>query len=352
MSKLYSVAVLPGEGIGPEVVEAAVQVLRHIAPLEALEIELNYGLIGTAAHEKYGKYFPEETAAICKESDGILFGSVEKGGLLELRKEFDFFCNLRPVRVFDALIPRSSLRPDCVVGVDLLFVRELVSGIYFGESGRGADASGDFGFHTMKYYDDEIRRIARIALHYAVERRGHLTVAHKENALPHLPWTRLVLTEAANFPTVEVKPMLVDNLAMQLVRNPAQFDVILAGNLFGDLLSDIGGALSGSLGLLPSASLNAQGFGLYEAIHGTAPDITGKGIANPIGTIGAVELMLNQWGLSQAANRLRQALAQTIQQGIRTIDLCGPEDHQPLSTDEITQAIISCLQDQYPVPIR
>ena len=172
----------------------------------------------------------------------------------------------------------------------------MVSGIYFGASGRGEDENGAYGYHTMRYGDREIRRIAIVALQKAQSRRGLLTVAHKENALPHLPWSGIVLEVARDFPGVVVEPMLVDNLAMQLVMNPRHFDVILAGNLFGDILSDIGGAIAGSIGLLGSASLNAEGFGLYEAVHGTAPDIAGKGIANPLGTLEGVVLMLGQWG--------------------------------------------------------
>lgn len=348
MPRQYRVAVLPGEGIGPEVIAASVQVLQCLSQLESFDLKLNYGLIGNDAYQKYGSFFPEETALMCQDSDGILFGSVEKGGLLELRKRFDLFCNLRPVRTIDELQSRSCLRPDRMVGIDILFVRELVSGIYFGEAGRDSDSGGEFGFHTMKYYDKDIRRIAQVALRKAAERRQVLTVAHKENALPHLPWTQLVQQESLNFPSVTVNSMLVDNLAMQLLLNPAQFDVVLAGNLFGDILSDIGGALVGSIGLLSSASLDSRGFGLYEAIHGTAPHIAGKGIANPIGTIGAVELMLRQWGLMRAADSLQWAQSQVISQGLRTADLQG-SDRAAVGTEEIAAAIITCLKKKYAV---
>jgi 3-isopropylmalate dehydrogenase/3-benzylmalate dehydrogenase len=205
----------------------------------------------------------------------------------------------------------------------------LVSGIYFGPAGRGTDEKGAYGYHTMWYYDQEIRRIAKVALQKAQERRGLLTVAHKENALPQIPWTRLVQEEATNFPDVVVSPMLVDNLAMQLVLNPQQFDVILAGNMFGDILSDIGGALVGSIGLLGSASLNNQGLGMYEAIHGTAPDIAGKGIANPLGTLAGCVLMLQQWGEIKAAQRILNAQERLLGKGYRTADL-SPQNHEIL----------------------
>lgn len=216
-----------------------------------------------------------------------------------------------------------------------------MSGIYFGSTGRASDEQGDYGYHTMLYYDHEIRRIARQALQKAQQRRGKLTVAHKENALPNLPWTRLVQEEATQFPDVVVEPMLVDNLAMQMVMNPQRFDVILASNLFGDILSDIGGALVGSLGLLGSASLNADGFGLYEAIHGTAPDIAGKGIANPLGTIGACVLMLEQWGEKRAAQRIMTAQDRVLAQGYRTADLSPQSSEILVNTEQLIQRLLT-----------
>ena len=292
----YRIVAIPGEGIGPEVVEASLQILQHVAKIEGFTLRVDYGWLGATAFLQMGSYFPQATVQLCDGANGIVFGAVSQGGLLELRKHYDFFCNLRPIRIIDSLVHKSSLRPEKVQGLDILIIRELVSGIYFGPAGRSSDEKGAYGYHTMLYYDEEIRRIARIALQKAQERRGLLTVAHKENALPHLPWTRIVQEEAIKFPGVVVEPMLVDNLAMQMVLNPQRFDTVLAGNMFGDILSDIGGALVGSIGLLGSASLNADGFGLYEAIHGTAPDIAGKGIANPLGTLGACVLMLQQWG--------------------------------------------------------
>ncbi len=197
----------------------------------------------------------------------------------------------------------------------------------------------------MKYYDWQIRRIARVALGKAQGRRGLLTVVHKENALPQIPWCRLVREEAENFPDVIVEPMLVDNSAMQLVRDPKRFDVILAGNLFGDILSDIGGALVGSIGLLPSASLNESGFGLYEAIHGTAPDIAGKGIANPLGTIGAVVLMLQQWGKTHAASSLVEAVERVLARGYRTADLAPQGEEIMANAETLTELIVRELSE-------
>jgi 3-isopropylmalate dehydrogenase len=325
----YRIVAIPGEGIGPEVVEASLTILRQVAQLEGFALTIDYGLLGGIALEKLGSTFPPETIQQCEGSDGIVFGAVSQGGLLELRRHFDFFINLRPIRSYQSLLHTSSLRPEKVQALDILIVRELVSGIYFGPAGRGTDEKGAYGYHTMWYYDQEIRRIARIALQKAQERRGLLTVAHKENALPQIPWTRLVQEEAANFPDVVVSPMLVDNLAMQLVLNPQQFDVILAGNMFGDILSDIGGALVGSIGLLGSASLNEQGLGMYEAIHGTAPDIAGKGIANPLGTLAGCVLMLQQWGEIKAAQRILNAQERLLSKGYRTADL-SPQNHETL----------------------
>jgi 3-isopropylmalate dehydrogenase/3-benzylmalate dehydrogenase len=343
----YRIVAIPGEGIGPEVVEASLKVLQQVAQLEKFTVQVDYGWLGKTALEKFGSYFPQTTIELCNGSNGIIFGAVSQGGLLELRKHYDFFCNLRPIRIVDSLVHKSSLRPEKIKGLDILVIRELVSGIYFGSAARGSDEKGTYGYHTMLYYDHEIRRIARQALQKAQQRRGKLTVAHKENALPNLPWTRLVQEEATAFPDVVVEPMLVDNLAMQMVMNPQRFDVILASNLFGDILSDIGGALVGSLGLLGSASLNADGFGLYEAIHGTAPDIAGKGIANPLGTIGACVLMLEQWGEKRAAQRIMAAQDRVLAQGYRTADLSPQGEEILVNTEQLIQLLLEEIYNLY-----
>jgi 3-isopropylmalate dehydrogenase len=343
----YRIVAIPGEGIGLEVVEASLKVLQQVAQLEKFTVQVDYGWLGKTALEKFGSYFPQTTIELCNGSNGIVFGAVSQGGLLELRKHYDFFCNLRPIRIVDSLVHKSSLRPEKIKGLDILVIRELVSGIYFGSAARGSDEKGTYGYHTMLYYDHEIRRIARQALQKAQQRRGKLTVAHKENALPNLPWTRLVQEEATAFPDVVVEPMLVDNLAMQMVMNPQRFDVILASNLFGDILSDIGGALVGSLGLLGSASLNADGFGLYEAIHGTAPDIAGKGIANPLGTIGACVLMLEQWGEKRAAQRIMAAQDRVLAQGYRTADLSPQGEEILVNTEQLIQLLLEEIYNLY-----
>ncbi len=339
----YRVVAIPGEGIGSEVVEASLKILQHVAKIEKFTLQIDYGWLGGTAFEQLGSYLPQATIELCDGADGIVFGAITQGGLLELRKHFDFFCNLRPIRIVKSLLNKSSLRPEKVQQLDILIVRELVSGIYFGPSGRSSDDKGTYGYHTMRYYDEEIRRIARAALQQAQRRRGLLTVAHKENALPHLPWTRLVQEETTQFPGVVVEPMLVDNLAMQMVLNPQRFDVILAGNLFGDILSDIGGALVGSIGLLGSASLNTNGFGLYEAIHGTAPDIAGKGIANPLGTLGACILMLQQWGEASAAQRIIEAQDRILSKGYRTADLSPQGKEIFVNTETLVELLLEEL---------
>ena len=343
MNQEYKIAALPGEGIGVEVVEATLQILQQLAQKHNFKLQIGYGVIGKSALQKYGSHFPETTAQLCEQSDGILFGAVSKGGLLELRKRFDFFVNLRPVKTFPCLIDKSSLKRDRLLDVDILFVRELVSGIYFGAAGREEDKQGSYGYHTMQYYDWQIKRIAKVALAKAQKRLRLLTVAHKENALPHLPWTDLVAEVSQEYPDVTVEPMLVDNLAMQLVINPQHFDVILAGNLFGDILSDLGGALVGSVGLLGSASLNESGFGLYEPIHGTAPDIAGKNQANPLGTLASVMMMLEQWGELDAIATLQAAWDKIITQGYRTRDLYSQEPEILVTTQELVELFLKEL---------
>ena len=328
-SRNYRIVALPGEGIGPEVVEASLSILEAIAQISGFTVTIDRGWIGEPARQQFGTPLPPKTLQLCEGADGIVFGAVTQGGLLELRRHFDLFANLRPVCPAPSLLEASPIKAERLQGVDLLFVRELVSGLYFGESGRAVDSHGGYGFHTMYYADAQIRRIAKVALQQAQARRCQLCVAHKENALPMIPWTQLVQEVAADFPDVTVTPMLVDNLAMQLVMRPQDFDVVLAGNLFGDILSDLGGAIAGSIGLLGSASLNAAGFGLYEAVHGTAPDIAGKGIANPLGTLAGVILMLEQWNEKIAAHQLKTIQSALLKQGYRSPDLMREKQAVP-----------------------
>ena len=342
MSKNYRIVAIPGEGIGLEVVEAALTVLKAVAHQHDFTIQIDYALIGKPALNKYGSYLPEATTQLCEGADGIVFGAVNKGGLLELRQKFDFFANLRPVKVHPCLLSKSSLKPDKLKDVDILFVRELVSGIYFGRSERGKG----YGYHTMYYADDRIKRIAKVALKKARGRRKLLTVAHKENALPYIPWAKLVSEVSREYPDVTVEPMLVDNLAMQLIIDPQRFDVIVAGNLFGDILSDIGGALVGSIGLLGSASLNSSGLGLYEPVHGTAPDIAGKNIANPFGAIASIMMMLAQWGESTAVKAIEQAWNEILVRGYRTADLNPQKTEFLVNTRKLVTLFLKYLGDR------
>jgi 3-isopropylmalate dehydrogenase/3-benzylmalate dehydrogenase len=340
----YRIVAIPGEGIGPEVVEASLQILQHVAKIEGFTLRVDYGWLGATAFLQMGSYFPQATVQLCDGANGIVFGAVSQGGLLELRKHYDFFCNLRPIRIIDSLVHKSSLRPEKVQGLDILIIRELVSGIYFGPAGRSSDEKGAYGYHTMLYYDEEIRRIARIALQKAQERRGLLTVAHKENALPHLPWTRIVQEEAIKFPGVVVEPMLVDNLAMQMVLNPQKFDTVLAGNMFGDILSDQGGGLLGSLGLMPSACVG-DNKAYYEPSHGSAPDIAGKFIANPYSMIGSVAMMLEMsFGMDQEAKNVWHAMQSVFADGYSTADLSKPGSgvimiNTPAFGDRVVEAL-------------
>ncbi|HZR79464.1 MAG TPA: isocitrate/isopropylmalate family dehydrogenase [Candidatus Binatia bacterium] len=345
MARVRRVAALPGEGIGPEVVDAALQVLRRAAEICGSRLEIERAPFGKDAYRELGSYFPETTAEVCRRSDGILLGAVERGGLLELRKHFDFFANLRPVRARPCLAAAAGLPAEKVRDLDILFVRELTSGLPFGESGRGEDARGPFGFHTMLYHDHEVRRVVRVALEHASRRRRFLTVAHKQNALPCIPWCELAAEEAAAFPDVRVEPMLVDTLAMTLVEDPLRFDVIVSENLTGDWLSSLGAGLIGTIGVLPSASLNAEGFGLYEPIHGTAPEIAGRGIANPIGAIGSVVLMLRQWGEEGMAALVANAVERILEAGWRTPDIAVGASVRRVSTRGMTERIVAALDD-------
>ncbi|NJL41896.1 MAG: 3-isopropylmalate dehydrogenase [Leptolyngbyaceae cyanobacterium SM1_4_3] len=343
ISRRYRVVALPGEGIGIEVITAAVMVLEHVAQQQGFSVQIDQALIGQPAREKYGEPFPDITAQSCEGSDGILLGAVSQGGLLELRKRFDCFANLRPIRPFASLSHQSPLKPDPLWSRHFCLCGSWSAASILGHPGRSADAQGDYGYHTMQYHDWEIRRIARIALEKAQQRRKLLTVAHKENALPHLPWTGMVMEEAVKYPDVQIEPMLVDNLAMQLIVKPRYFDVILASNLFGDILSDIGGAIVGSIGLLGSASLNELGFGIYEPVHGTAPDIAGRGIANPLGAINSLVLMLQQWGEHRAGDLIMQAEERVLAQGYGTADLVASK---PVTTQNFVKLLLDEITSQ------
>ena len=332
----YRIGVLPGDGVGPEVVAEGIKVLRQIATQYDIRLTFREGLVGGAAIEATGDPLPEATLQLCQESEAILFGSVggprwdnlppdkrPERGLLRLRQALDLFANLRPAKLYAALVDASTLRPEVVQGIDILVVRELVSDIYFGQPrGIVKHEEGERAFNTMAYTTQEIRRVARLAFELARQRRRKVTSVDKANVLEvSTLWRREVTELAGAFRDVALEHMFVDNCAMQLIRAPKQFDVIVTGNLFGDILSDEAAMLTGSIGMLPSASIGGT-VGLFEPVHGSAPDIAGQGIANPIATINSVAMML-QYALNQpeAAATIDAAVAAVLQQGYRTVDI-------------------------------
>ncbi len=328
------IAVLPGDGIGPEIVAQALKVLRRLQ----LPMEMQEAPVGGAGFDAAGDPLPEATLRLAREADAILFGAIggpkydalpreqrPERGLLRLRKELGLFANLRPALVYEELAQASTLKPEVVSGLDILIVRELTGDIYFGEPrGISTLAGGEReGVNTMRYRESEIRRIARVAFEAARKRAKRVCSVDKANVLETTElWKQVVTEEAKAYPDVQLSHMYVDNCAMQLVRNPKQFDVIVTGNLFGDILSDEASMLTGSIGMLPSASLDAKGKGLYEPIHGSAPDIAGKGVANPLATILSAAMMLRySLGRAAEAGRLEAAVRKVLQSGLRTADI-------------------------------
>ena len=361
----YRIAVLAGDGIGPEIIGETLRVLKMVAAHYSIELEFQEALIGGAAYDATGHPLLPETLALVKSSDAALLGAVggpkwdvvqpaslrpEVGALLPLRKELGLFANLRPVTLFPALADASSLRADLVAeGLDLLVVRELTGGIYFGQP-KGRSADGQSATDTCVYSRFEIERIARVAFTAAQGRRRQLVSVDKANVLETSRLWREVVTElAADYPDVELSHLLVDNAAMQLVRDPRKFDVILSENMFGDILSDEAAMLTGSLGMLPSASLGAASgeraaFGLYEPIHGSAPDIAGRGVANPLATILSAALLLRH-SLRQepAALAIETAVSKVLTDGLRTADIARAG--QPtVGSREMTDAVIAALE--------
>ncbi len=352
------IAVLAGDGIGPEITTQAVRVLEALA-VDGLKVELEYGAVGGAGYDAAGDPLPAETLALCERSDAILFGAVgaprydrlerslrPEQGLLRLRKHFDLFANLRPAVVYPELAHASTLRPEVVAGLDLLIIRELTSDIYFGKP-RGVivnEAGEREGFDTMRYTESEIRRIAVTAFETARKRAGRLCSVDKANVLETTQLWRDVVSEVhADYADVELSHMYVDNAAMQLIRNPRQFDVMVTGNMFGDILSDEASMLTGSIGMLPSASLNAQGFGLYEPIHGSAPDIAGQDLANPLGTILSAAMMLRySLGQEGAATRVEGAVRAALRDGARSADIAR-EGEATLGTAAMGDAVLARL---------
>jgi len=348
------VAVLPGDGIGPEIVAQARKVLEKLN----LKIQFQEAAVGGAGVAAAGEPLPPETLRLAKGADAILFGAVgdprydtlerakrPEQAILGLRKALGLFANLRPARVFPELAASSSLRPELVAGLDLLIVRELTGDIYFGQP-KGIRSKGTEreGFDTMLYSESEVRRIARVAFEAARGRSRRVCSVDKANVLETSQlWREVLIQESKNYGDVELSHMYVDNCAMQLVRNPKQFDVIVTGNLFGDILSDEASMLTGSIGMLPSASLDAHGKGLYEPIHGSAPDIAGRGVANPLATILSAAMMLrHSLKQPQAATRIEAAVAKVLRAGLRTADIQTPGG-KALGTEEMGDAVVAAL---------
>jgi 3-isopropylmalate dehydrogenase len=354
------ILLLPGDGIGPEIVNEAKKVIDCLN--ETMQFGLSYeeDLIGGCSIDANGVPLTEETVEKARKSDGILLGAVggpkwdtldrairPEKGLLKIRADLDLFSNLRPAILYSQLADASSLKKELVEDLDILIVRELTGGIYFGEPRgvRTLDNGERQGYNTMVYSESEIERIGRNAFELAQKRGKRLCSVEKANVLEVSGlWREVMERIAADYPDVELSHMYVDNAAMQLVRAPKQFDVVVTSNLFGDILSDCAAMLTGSIGMLPSASLNADGLGMYEPVHGSAPDIAGQGIANPLATILSVEMLLRySLNLSEAADAISRAVGSVLDQGLRTADIYS-DGMQKVSTSEMGDAVVAALK--------
>jgi 3-isopropylmalate dehydrogenase len=353
------IAVLPGDGIGTEIVAEALKVLHALD----LKFEMETALVGGAAYDAHGHPLPESTLKLAKDADAILFGAVgdwkydtldrplrPEQAILGLRKNLGLFANFRPAICYKELVNASSLKPELVAGLDILIIRELTGDIYFGQprgrrvSPDGAFAGADEAFDTMRYSRPEVERIARVAFEAARKRSKRVTSVDKANVLETFQFWKDIVTEVhKDYPDVALDHMYVDNAAMQLVKEPKKFDVVVTGNMFGDILSDEASMLTGSIGMLPSASLNSQNQGLYEPSHGSAPDIAGKGIANPLATILSAAMML-RFSLNQAesADRIETAVKSVLASGLRTVDIWS-EGTQKVSTREMGDAVVKAI---------
>jgi 3-isopropylmalate dehydrogenase len=342
MSKSYKIGVIKGDGIGPEIIDEAIKVLDAVSVTQGFNIKYEEMLLGGAAIDETGVPLPDETIQGVKKCDAVLFGAIggpkwdtlerhlrPESGLLGLRKEMGTFANLRPAMVYDELVNASSLKPEVIKGVDIMVVRELTGGIYFGQP---RELQEDKAFNTMIYTREEVKRIALVAFDIAMKRDKRICSVDKANVLEVSQFWREIVEEISkDYPEVELTHMYVDNAAMQLIRDPKQFDVILTGNIFGDILSDAASMLSGSIGLLPSAS-TGKGVGLFEPIHGSAPDIAGQGIANPLATISSASMMLRYaFGENDAADKIDDAIKKALSEGYRTGDL-GDYDAKEICT--------------------
>lgn len=350
----YKVAVIKGDGIGPEIVNEAIRVLDAVGKKYSHEFEYRPVLMGGCAIDETGVPLPDETVKVCKESDAVLLGAVggpkwdtlpghlrPEKGLLGIRSALGLYANLRPAVLFDSLKEACPLKSEGIKdGIDLIFVRELTGGIYFGERGRRESEQGEQAFDTECYSTAEIERIGRTAFEAAVKRRRMLTSVDKANVLESSRlWREVMHRLSKEYPQVQVEDMLVDNAAMQLVRNPSHFDVVVTSNMFGDILSDEASMVTGSIGMLPSASLGSGSLGLYEPIHGSAPDIAGKKVANPLATILSAAMMLRySFGLEEEAQAIESAVHAVLQKGYRTPDIASMGD-QLVSTEEMGSAV-------------
>ncbi len=356
MSKIL---VLPGDGIGKEIIAQALKVINRLNDEFNLDMELIKGLIGGAAYDETGSPLPQETINLAHDCDSILLGAVggykweslerdlrPERGLLGLREEMDLYANLRPAILYPQLASASSLKEELVSGLDLMIVRELVAGIYFGSPRGVIEKNGQsFGFNTATYYQSEIERIGHSAFQIAQKRDKRVCSVDKANVLEVCElWRETMENVAKSYPDVELSHIYVDNAAMQLVKEPKQFDVMVTSNLFGDILSDCAAMLTGSIGMLPSASLNKDNYGMYEPIHGSAPDIAGKDIANPLATILSVAMML-RYSLGQAkiADKIGMAVNVVLDQGYRTKDIAADGD-KVVGTEEMGDLVVSALQ--------
>ena len=354
-----SILILPGDGIGQEVTASATKVLEFLIEKYSLDFSVTSMDVGGTAYDKCGSPLPEKVLNAAKESDAILFGAVggpewdnldwsvrPENALLTLRKELNLFANLRPAFLFNELSNASPLKKEIIENLDILIVRELTGGIYFGEPrGIVEDKEPNYAFNTMIYNEDEIRRIAKVAFESAQKRNGKLCSVEKANVLEVSKFWRFIVTEmSADYPDVELTHQLADNAAMQLVLNPNQFDVIVSSNLFGDILSDIAATLTGSIGMLPSASLNSSFKGMFEPCHGSAPDIAGKNLANPLAMISSLSMAL-RYSLNEEhiSDKIDQAIKKFIQAGYRTIDISIDDDY--LMTSDVAEKIIKIIKN-------
>ena len=356
----YKIAILPGDGIGPEIMAEAVKVLDLLQSAHGLSATLEQAHVGGAGYDAHGHPLPEETLAVARSADAILLGSVggpqweklerhlrPEQGLLGLRSELSLFSNLRPAILYPQLADASTLKSEVVSGLDIMIVRELTGGIYFGEPRgiRQLQNGESQGYNTLVYSESEIERIGRSAFEIARKRSGRLCSVDKANVLEVSELWRQVITRLGEeYSDVELSHMYVDNAAMQLVREPKQFDVIVTGNMFGDILSDAAAMLTGSIGMLPSASLDSNGKGMYEPIHGSAPDIAGQDVANPLATILSVAMML-RYSLNEAAlaDRVEAAVGTVLDSGLRTADITT-EGMQTVGTSAMGDAVVAALQ--------